>query len=64
MEENTQLIETVLGEDPVVVGFQAQLLFGPRQSQENAQTPEAVLHQTQLLLDLCQTGRAVSHGPV
>lgn len=62
-EGNAQLIQTALREDPVVVGFQAQLLFGSRQSQENAQTSSAVLHQTQLLLDFCHTGRRVTDGP-
>lgn len=59
-KKNTQLIEIVLREDPVVVGFQAQLLFGSRQSQKNAQTSNAILHQTQLLLDVCQRGGSSS----
>lgn len=59
-EENVQLIEIVLREDPVVVGFQAQLLFGSCQSQKKAQASFAVLHQTQLLLDFCHTGTSAT----
>lgn len=43
-EENSQLIEIVLCEDPVVIGLQAQLLFGSAQAQENAQASFSVLH--------------------
>lgn len=59
MQENAQLVEIVLGEDPVVVCFQAELLFGSSQTQKNAQAAFTILHHAQLLLDGCRTG--VSH---
>ncbi len=62
MRGDIQLIEIVLGKDPVVVRFQAQILFGSSQTQKNTQATFAVLHHAQLLLDRCMAG--VSHHTV
>lgn len=56
MDENSQLIKIVLFEDPVVVSFQAQLLFRSIQADKNTEAALAILHHTQLLLDGCRTG--------
>lgn len=53
MQDDSQIIEIVLGEDVVVVGSQAQLLLRPVQTHKDAQAACAVLHHTQLLLDSC-----------
>lgn len=58
MRGNIQLIEIVLGKDPVVVCFQAQILLGSSQTQKNTQATFAVLHHAQLLLDRCMTGES------
>lgn len=55
-QENAQFIKIVLCEDPVVVGFQAQLLLCSSQTKENTQTTFTVLHHAQLLLDGCERG--------
>lgn len=56
MDKNSQLIKIVLFEDPVVVSFQAQLLFGSVQADKNTEASLAILHHTQLLLDGCRRG--------
>lgn len=52
---HSQLIQIILTEDPVVVSFEAQLVFGPVQTQEDAEAGFSMFHHTQLLLDRCHT---------
>lgn len=57
-QKNSQLVEIVLAEDPVVVRFQAQLLFGSVQAHKHTQSTLSVLHHAQLLLDVCKSDGA------
>lgn len=61
-KNNSQLVEIVLGEDPVVVCFQAQLLFGSVQTHKHTQSTLSVLHHAQLLLDVCKEQEVRSDG--
>lgn len=55
--DHLHFIQVVLRKDPVVVCFETKLLFGSVQAQKDTESPLSILHQVQLSLDFCSTGK-------